>query len=100
MVKSLLAALTEGDGLAELQATINALPGDIAQLYDTIWASIKSQNASKSAELLALFKASQPPLEYLTLWLATEELPLGFDINSVTPEGQDGNPRPGETATG
>ncbi|KAK0616675.1 hypothetical protein B0T14DRAFT_250916 [Immersiella caudata] len=90
VVKSLLASLTEGDGLSELQATIDELPGDIAQLYDAIWASIKAQNVSKSAELLAIFKASQPPLDYLTLWLATEELPLGFDIDSLTLEGRSG----------
>jgi len=73
VVKSLLTALSEGDGLAELQATIDSLPVRLSELYDTIWASINKRNIAKSAEIVSLVKTSSPPLDCLTLWLVDEE---------------------------
>ncbi|KAK3372588.1 hypothetical protein B0H63DRAFT_551307 [Podospora didyma] len=73
VVKSLLEALTEGDGLPELQSTLNSLPSSIAQLYDAIWSTVSNRNKSKSAELLVTFKAAHGVLDYVTLWLAEEE---------------------------
>ncbi|KAH6632215.1 hypothetical protein F5144DRAFT_245063 [Chaetomium tenue] len=90
VVKSLLVALSEGDGLAELQVIIDGLPSRLSDLYDAIWASIRPTNVTKSAEMLAIFKASQRPLDCLTFWIADEKLPLSFDILS-TPLSQKGN---------
>lgn len=86
-VMSLLEALTEGDRLSELQATIKQLPSDIADLYDAIWSRIKPRNVSASSKLLVTFKAAQGRLSQLDLWLADESdesKHLDFDINSPT----------------
>ncbi|EAQ87685.1 hypothetical protein CHGG_04304 [Chaetomium globosum CBS 148.51] len=91
VVKSLLVALSEGDGLAELQVIIDGLPSRLSDLYDAIWASISPTNVTKSAEMLAIFEASQRPLDCLTLWIADGKLPLSFNILS-TPLSQKGNP--------
>ena len=81
VVKSLLTALSEGDGLAELQATIDRLPIRLSELYDTIWAGINRRNIAKSAETVSLVKASFAPLDCLTLWLVDEERPPVTDNN-------------------
>jgi hypothetical protein len=62
VVKSLLEALTEGDGLVELQETVDQLPIDIAQLYDAILSRISSRNVIASSKLLVTFKAAVGPL--------------------------------------
>ncbi|KAN0110089.1 hypothetical protein V8E51_006476 [Hyaloscypha variabilis] len=93
VVTSLLEALTEGDGLSQLQATIKDLPSDIAQLYDAIWSRIRHRDISASAKLLVTFKAAQRPLSHLNLWLADESdetKHLDFDINSLTADGRKG----------
>jgi len=86
VIKALLTALTEGDGLAELQATIDRLPSSLADLYDAIWASINGRNISKSAEMLTIVKVSRRPLSCVTLWLADEEHSLSSKIKSITVE--------------
>ena len=83
VVKALLEALTEGDGLPELQATVDRLPSDIAHLYDAIWSSISSRNILTSTKLLVTFKAANGPVDCLTLWLADENQSLDFGINSL-----------------
>jgi hypothetical protein len=67
VVRSLLEALTEGDGLSDLQTTVDRLPSDIAQLYDAIWSRISTRNIAGSAKLLVLVRATTEPLSYLTL---------------------------------
>ncbi len=86
VVKSLLVALTEGDGLDELQATINRLPSEVSHLYDAILDSISDRNIHKSAEILTLFKTAKGQLHYMTLWLADERLDLSFDLRSLPPD--------------
>lgn len=83
VIRSLLEALTEGDGLAELQTTVDLLPSDIAQLYDAIWSRISDRNITASSKLLVTFKAALSPLSYITLWLSDEKQSLNFDINSL-----------------
>jgi hypothetical protein len=73
VVKALLEALTEGDGLPELQSIVDQLPSDLAHLYNVIWASISSRNIVASAKLFVTYGTATPPLDYLTLWLADEK---------------------------
>jgi hypothetical protein len=58
VVKALLEALTEGDGLPELQAAVDQLPSDIAQLYDAIWSRISNRNISASSKLIVTYRAA------------------------------------------
>ncbi|PMD50078.1 uncharacterized protein K444DRAFT_622302 [Hyaloscypha bicolor E] len=90
VVKSLLEALTEGDGLVELQETVDQLPIDIAQLYDAILSRISSRNVTASSKLLVTFKTAVGPLSYLTLWLSDEKQSLNCDINSLFPHARSG----------
>jgi hypothetical protein len=88
VVKTLLQALTEGDGLPELQSILDQLPSDMERLYDAIWASISSRNIIPSTKLLVTFRAANGPLSYMTLWLADEEQPLDFNIGALTLKGR------------
>ncbi|PMD15987.1 hypothetical protein NA56DRAFT_324899 [Hyaloscypha hepaticicola] len=90
VVRSLLDALTEGDGLSDLRTIVDQLPSDIALLYDAIWARIGSRNIIASAKLLVTFKAAKGPLSYMILWLADERQPLDFDIRTLSAEGRIG----------
>jgi hypothetical protein len=90
VVRSLLAALTEGDGLSDLRTIVDQLPSDIALLYDAIWARIGGHNMVASAKLLTTFKASQRIPSYITLWLADEKQPLEYDIRTLSDEGRAG----------
>lgn len=74
VVKTFVERLSEGDGLQELRQVLDALPDKIESLYGFIWASIKSQNHSSSAQVLSLTRAALGPLEYLTFWLADTNL--------------------------
>jgi hypothetical protein len=88
VVQSLLAALTEGDGLSDLCTIVDQLPSDIALLYDAIWTQIGSRNMVASAKLLAIFKVAQWSLDYITLWLADERQSLDFNIRTLSTEGR------------
>ena len=90
VVRSLLEALTEGDGLSDLRTIVDQLPSDIALLYDAIWARIGGRNMVASAKLLTTFKAVQGALNYITLWLADENQPLEYDIRTLSTEGRAG----------
>jgi hypothetical protein len=90
VVRSLLAALTEGDGLSDLRTIVDQLPSDIALLYDAIWAQIGGRNMVASAKLLTTFNASQRIPSYITLWLADEKQPLEYDIRTLSDEGRAG----------
>jgi hypothetical protein len=90
VVRSLLEALSEGDVLSDLQAIVDQLPSDIAQLYDAIWARIGSRNIVASAKLLVTFKAAKGSLSYLMLWLADEKQALDFNIGTLSAEGRSG----------
>jgi hypothetical protein len=90
VVRSLLTALTEGDGLSDLRTIVDQLPSDIALLYDAIWARIGGRNMVASAKLLTTFKAVQGTLNYITLWLADESQPLEYDIRTLSEEGMAG----------
>ena len=90
VVKALLEALTEGDGLPELQETVDQLPSDIAQLYDTIWSRISLRNISASSKLLVTYRTASWSHNYLTLWLADEKQSLDFDIGSLSGDARSG----------
>ena len=90
VVRSLLEALTEGDGLSDLRTIVDQLPSDIALLYDAIWARIGGRNMVASAKLLTTFKASGEAPTYITLWLADEKQPLEYDIRTLSEEGRAG----------
>jgi hypothetical protein len=90
VVRSLLAALTEGDGLSDLRTIVDQLPSDIALLYDAIWARIGGHNMVASAKLLTTFNAAQGTPSYITLWLADEKQPLEYDIRTLSDEGRAG----------
>ncbi len=86
VVKTLLAACTEGDGLQDLRLALESLPGGIAELYDAIWSRINPSKISESSQLLMLLHSTHEPLHYLTLWLAIETKPLDVDFRSFVPE--------------
>ncbi|RSL59898.1 hypothetical protein CEP54_007009 [Fusarium duplospermum] len=83
VVKSLLHAASQGRGLHHLQALLNALPSNIADLYSSIWNNIEDDIVSDSSTLLAIVRAAHEPPDALTVWLADNSLPLTFDVESV-----------------
>ncbi|EEU41304.1 uncharacterized protein NECHADRAFT_46383 [Fusarium vanettenii 77-13-4] len=83
VVKSLLHAASQGRGLHHLQALVNALPSNIADLYSSIWSSIEDDIVPDSSKLLAIVRAAHEPPDALMVWLADNSLPLTFDFESV-----------------
>ncbi|KAH7258790.1 hypothetical protein B0J15DRAFT_303629 [Fusarium solani] len=83
VVKSLLHAASQGRGLHHLQALVNALPSNIADLYSSIWSNIEDDIVSDSSKLLAIVRAAHDPPDDLMVWLADNSFPLTFDIESV-----------------
>ncbi|KAK0612574.1 hypothetical protein B0T17DRAFT_511756 [Bombardia bombarda] len=75
VVRSLMEALIDGDGLFDLQAIIDRLPSDIS-----------SRNISASSELLAIFRAAKTRLDSLTLWLADDKQPLNLRVGDISPQ--------------
>ncbi|KAF3762491.1 hypothetical protein M406DRAFT_107917 [Cryphonectria parasitica EP155] len=73
VVCNLEEALSNGDGLPQLRATLQSLPEDIKSLYTVIWKSIKGSK-SDSAEIFSLKMAALGSLDYTVLWLAQENI--------------------------
>jgi len=52
---AILAGLTDGDSLADLQAMLEELPGDLEDLYGSLWSGIKPKYKHGGACILAIF---------------------------------------------
>jgi len=81
VTNDLLTGLTEGDSLADLEATLEKLPADLEELYKTLWHGIRPKYKIESAQILAIFrsfKSSQRCLfgQVLPEWLMTTGIPL------------------------
>jgi len=57
IVKTALAGLVDGDKLADLKATLEALPNDLENLYDALWSGIKPEYKEDGARLFTVFSA-------------------------------------------
>lgn len=81
VLKSLLQAFAEGDGLIKLRAILQGLPGDLDELYSKIWTQVEERQ-SNFARLMALKRAAYGHLYFLNLWLADD--PQSVDMWNLT----------------
>ncbi|RYP44696.1 hypothetical protein DL768_008867 [Monosporascus sp. mg162] len=86
VINSLLTSLTYGDSIAELQATLERLPGDLSSLYDAIWQGIGEKSRREGAWMVKLVKDANRPLPWMIAWLADESRSVQLDAYTYSPE--------------
>jgi len=67
VVKTALAGLVDGDKLADLKTTLEALPNDVENLYDALWSGIKPEYKEDGARLFTVFCLQRDELISLVL---------------------------------
>lgn len=83
VVEALVGGLADGDQWSALQATLNKLPEDIEDLFQSIWDSIDESHQGHALQFIQLHRTARGPLHAVKLWLADEENPLEFKIEQL-----------------
>ncbi|KAH8898523.1 hypothetical protein GQ53DRAFT_636812 [Thozetella sp. PMI_491] len=82
VVRDLLLSVSEGASIADLQATLNALPPGLSSLYDAIWARIPPRNLVDASFMMQVLRAAHLPMRWLLMWVADEARTVRIDLNS------------------
>ncbi|PTB60142.1 hypothetical protein M431DRAFT_502264 [Trichoderma harzianum CBS 226.95] len=83
----LLNALRDGTAILELQATIDNVPGEVADLFRYIWNRTSNRFRAEASQYFRLMKLCQEygiHLFALTLWFGDAQFPVDFDAACVT----------------
>ncbi|KAH8660654.1 hypothetical protein BGZ60DRAFT_530669 [Tricladium varicosporioides] len=83
VVRTLVVQMREGDKFADLQATLDSLPGDLGNLFDAIWRRIDERYLSDASRFILLLENSLMPLRALAVWIIDEEDNLALDFNTM-----------------
>ena len=73
VISSLLAGLTNGDRITDLQERLDALPPDLEDLFEKIFDSIEPLYKKQASQLFQLIRTTKRPLTLLNLSYAEEE---------------------------
>jgi len=80
----LLAGLTDGDKISDLQAALNQVPGDLENLYEGIWGTVEDTYKVQGVQFFLLFNASKEiPFTAPLLWLADEPAPHDLCLTTM-----------------
>jgi hypothetical protein len=83
VIRNLLQAFSEGDGLPKLRETLQSLPGDLDKLYLTIWEQ-SGDRQSEFAQFVALKRAAEGSLYFLNFWLTDQANSQEVDMSNLT----------------
>jgi hypothetical protein len=83
VIRNLLQAFSEGDGLPKLRETLESLPGDLDKLYLTIWEQ-SGDRQSEFAQFVALKRAAEGSLYFLNFWLMDQDNSQQVDMSNLT----------------
>lgn len=72
VTQTLLENLIEGSSLSHLQEILDAMPSEIEDLYDAIYAAIPKRLLPEVSVMLQLYVRAFQPVDWITLWLADE----------------------------
>ena len=72
VVKSLLAGMSNGDRIVDLQKRLDQLPPDLERLYDKILGSLDPFYLEHAAQLFRIVQESSHPLPLIVLYFADE----------------------------
>lgn len=82
-------ALQEGTSISDLQAIIDDLPSEVADLFRYIWNRTSKRfraEASQYFRLMKICQERQTNLPALTLWFGDKQISADFDVANVTSE--------------
>ncbi|KAK3299633.1 uncharacterized protein B0H64DRAFT_102915 [Chaetomium fimeti] len=77
----------EGAGISALQAVIDRLPSEVADLFRYIWDRTSKRFRAEASQFFQVMNASQDhniTLAATTLWFGDREIPIDLDATAVT----------------
>lgn len=80
-------ALQDGTSISDLQATVDNLPSEVADLFRYIWNRTSKRFRAEASQYFQLMRLSQEhhvELLALTLWFGDKGFPVDFDTANVT----------------
>ncbi|KAK3305673.1 uncharacterized protein B0T15DRAFT_556009 [Chaetomium strumarium] len=83
----------EGTGISELQAVVDKLPSEVADLFRYIWDRTSKRfkaEALQNFQLKRVCEEHEIQLYALTLWFGAKEIPVDLDASEVTATYLDG----------
>ncbi|KAK0614525.1 hypothetical protein B0T14DRAFT_407896, partial [Immersiella caudata] len=84
VVQLLLAGLTEGDRISDLQAALGQVPGDLENLYEGIWNTVEDGYKLQGVQFFLIFNACKEiPLTAPLLWLADDPAPHNHSLSEM-----------------
>ncbi|KAF5531083.1 hypothetical protein FMEXI_13162 [Fusarium mexicanum] len=86
VVMELIDLSTAGDGMAQLQETLEKLPTNLSSLFDAIWARIPHRHLPDACAMIRLARSAYGPLPWLLMWLADESRYTEVDPSAMSPE--------------
>ncbi|KAF5242185.1 hypothetical protein FANTH_8817 [Fusarium anthophilum] len=86
VVMELIDLFTAGDGMAQLQKTLEKLPTNLSSLFDAIWARIPHRHLPDACAMIRLARSAYGPLPWLLMWLADESRYTEVDPSAMSPE--------------
>jgi len=81
------AGFQEGTGISDLQATIDKLPSEVADLFRFIWNRTGPRFRAEASQYFQLMETcvnQETSLFALTLWFGDKEIPVNIDAAEVT----------------
>ncbi|KAF5979244.1 hypothetical protein FBULB1_5811 [Fusarium bulbicola] len=86
VVMELIDLFTAGDGMAQVQKTLEKLPTNLSSLFDAIWARIPHRHLPDACAMIRLARSAYGPLPWLLMWLADESRYTEVDPSAMSPE--------------
>ncbi|KAK4443848.1 hypothetical protein QBC34DRAFT_443079 [Podospora aff. communis PSN243] len=85
VVQLLLAGLTEGDSISDLQAVLDQLQGDLENLYEGIWSSVDEKYRVQGVQFFLMFNVIKEKMALAgpLLWLADDPAPHNHSLRAM-----------------
>ncbi|QYT03178.1 hypothetical protein H0G86_010147 [Trichoderma simmonsii] len=83
VVQHSLALLSGGQSIAQVRASLEAVPTNISSMYDAMWVDIRPENLSDVSYMVQVLRAADGPLPWFQIWLINELKFSDINFNSL-----------------